>query len=116
VARALRGGGGARLVVPRPDVAALVPAYDAARTVGAVVRDTRRVIEPVIVVDDGSTDSTGAEAARAGAEVIRHAENRGKGAALLTGLGALAARGVARAITLDADGQHLASEIPVLRS
>ncbi|HLK12183.1 MAG TPA: glycosyltransferase family 2 protein [Candidatus Binatia bacterium] len=94
--------------------AALIPAYDAAASVGDVVAGTRAVLAPVVVVDDGSRDETAAVAARAGAEVIRHDANRGKGAALLTGLQALAARGVERVVTLDADGQHLPAEIPRL--
>jgi hypothetical protein len=99
---------------PRGDVAALVPAYDAAATVGAVVAGARLHCATVLVVDDGSADATAAVAAAAGAEVVRHAANRGKGAALGTGLRALAARGIARALTLDADGQHLPDEIPRL--
>jgi glycosyltransferase involved in cell wall biosynthesis len=79
-----------------------------------VVAGTRAHVARVIVVDDGSTDDTAARARAAGAEVLRHADNAGKGAALATGLRALAAAGVARALTLDADGQHLPSEIPVL--
>jgi glycosyltransferase involved in cell wall biosynthesis len=97
-----------------PPTAALIPAYDAAKTIGAVVAGTLRVLRPVLVVDDGSRDDTAAVAARAGAEVVRHTENLGKGAAILSGLRHLAARGVARAVTLDADGQHLPEEIPKL--
>lgn len=94
--------------------AALVPAYDAAGSIAAVVVGTRSVLPTVVVVDDGSADDTAARAASAGAEVLRHAENRGKGAALVTGLRHLAAAGVERALTLDADGQHLPDQIPVL--
>jgi hypothetical protein len=98
----------------RSDVAALVPAYRAEATVGAVVAGARRHCERVLVVDDGSGDATAAAAAAAGAEVLHHPANLGKGAALRTGLRALAARGVARAVTLDADGQHLPDQIPLL--
>jgi glycosyltransferase involved in cell wall biosynthesis len=94
--------------------AALIPAYDAAASLAPVVAGARAVVGTVLVVDDGSRDDTAAVAARAGAEVLRHERNRGKGAALLTGLRALAARGVERAVTLDADGQHLPEEIPRL--
>ena len=94
--------------------AALIPAFRAADSITAVVEGTRRVLPLVLVVDDGSGDDTAARAAAAGAEVIRHPVNRGKGAALVTGFEALASRGVTRAITLDADGQHLPEEIPVL--
>jgi glycosyltransferase involved in cell wall biosynthesis len=100
--------------VSRPATVAVVPAYDAAASIEAVVRGTLPVLAPVLVVDDGSADDTAARAAAAGAEVVRHAVNQGKGAALVTALRHLAARGVDRALTLDADGQHLPSQIPVL--
>lgn len=98
----------------RDDVAALIPAYCAAPTVGAVVAGARAYFARVLVVDDGSSDTTGAAAAAAGAEVVAHAVNAGKGAALRTGLTMLARDGIARALTLDADGQHLPHQISVL--
>jgi len=94
--------------------AALVPAYEAAATIGDVVEATRAVVEPVLVVDDGSGDGTAGAAERAGAQLVRHPANRGKGAAILTGLARLQGMGVERAVTLDADGQHLPREIPRL--
>jgi glycosyltransferase involved in cell wall biosynthesis len=94
--------------------AALVPAYEAAASIAAVVSGTRAIVPAVVVVDDGSTDDTAALAATAGAEVLRHPVNQGKGAALVTGLRHLQAAGVERALTLDADGQHLPDQIPVL--
>ncbi len=94
--------------------AALIPAYDAAGTVGAVVVETCRLVPLVLVVDDGSSDDTAAVARAAGAEVVSHTQNRGKGAATRTGLEHLARRGFHRAVTLDADGQHLPAEIPKL--
>jgi glycosyltransferase involved in cell wall biosynthesis len=93
---------------------AVVPAYQAAASIEAVVRDTLPVLSPVVVVDDGSRDDTAARAEAAGAEVLRHAANQGKGAALVTALAHLAAAGVDRAVTLDADGQHLPHQIPLL--
>jgi glycosyltransferase involved in cell wall biosynthesis len=96
------------------DVAAVIPAFNAEATIAAVVADVRRHVERVWVVDDGSGDATAARAAAAGAEVVRHPANAGKGAALLSGLQALAAAGVARGVSLDADGQHLGDEIPSL--
>ena len=98
----------------RTDVAAVIPAYRAAATVGDVVRGARAHCARVVVVDDGSDDDTGRRARDAGAEVRRHPANAGKGAAIVTGLRALEAAGVGRAVTLDADGQHLASQIPAL--
>src|SRR5262245_11265296 len=88
---------------------ALVPAYDAARTVGDVVRSLVRVWpEPhsVIVIDDGSRDDTAKEATDAGAVVLQHEVNRGKGAALRTGLWFAQKEGFEVAVTVDADGQH----------
>ena len=96
----------------KPPVVAIIPALNAARTISAVVRDSLAHVDQVIVIDDGSTDSTGANAAEAGATVIRHAMNRGKGAALKTGFQWAATRGYDGVVTLDADGQHLAAEIP----
>jgi glycosyltransferase involved in cell wall biosynthesis len=97
-------------------VVAIVPAYDAGRTVAAVVAGlaTRFAATPgdgsVIVVDDGSRDATASLAGAAGAVVLRHESNRGKGAALRTGLEYAASRGAKLAVTVDADGQHLPEE------
>lgn len=88
---------------------AIVPAYDAAGSVADVVRDlVRRWPDPraVIVVDDGSNDETASLAERAGARVVRHARNRGKGAALRTGFRYAHDAGFDVAVTVDADGQH----------
>jgi len=90
----------------------LIPAFNAARTVGDVVRECRTILADVAVVDDGSADDTGAVAAAAGARVIRHPQNRGKGAALKTGFAYALEQGYEAVVTLDADGQHLPREIP----
>ena len=79
---------------------------------GAVVRDVQLHVLRVIVVDDGSTDATGLEAAAAGAEVIRHPNNRGKGAALRTGLARAQELGFDWALMLDGDGQHAVGDVP----
>jgi len=90
----------------------LIPAFNEQASVGEVVRRAAKFAGRVLVVDDGSADRTGEAAASAGAEVIRHPVNRGKGAALRTGLRALAARGCDPVIVLDGDGQHDPAEIP----
>jgi glycosyltransferase involved in cell wall biosynthesis len=97
-----------------PPTAAVIPAYNVARTIGAVVAGTRCIVPDVLVIDDGSGDDTARVARQAGAEVIRHPTNKGKGAAIRTGLRHLAERGFERAVALDADGQHLPDEIPKL--
>ena len=92
----------------------LIPALNCGATIGAVVSGARRHVPDVLVVSDGSTDATVAAATAAGARVVTHDRPRGKGAALLTGMRALAAQGVRRVLTMDGDGQHLADEIPTL--
>ena len=93
--------------------AALIPAYDCAGTIAAVVDGVRRHVEHVVVVDDGSGDGTGAEAARAGARVVTRPSNGGKGAAIRSGLvDLLASPRVTHVVFLDGDGQHDAAEIP----
>jgi len=93
-------------------VVAIIPALNAQLTIARVVAEARRYIEPVVVVDDGSSDATGDVARAVGAIVLRHDVNRGKGAALKTGFAWALDQGYDAVITLDADGQHLASEIP----
>lgn len=93
-------------------IAVIIPALNAERTLPRVVADARAQLEPVLVIDDGSTDATGEVARAAGATVIRHPVNRGKGGALKTGFQWALENGFDGVVTLDADGQHLASEIP----
>jgi len=93
-------------------VAVLIPAFNAGRSVGEVVRGSREWIRDVVVVDDGSTDNTAPAARDAGAEIVSHAHNRGKGAALKSGFAWALEHGYDAVITLDADGQHLPREIP----
>ena len=92
-------------------VIALVPAFNAEKTVGDVVRKVRRKVPRCIVVDDGSTDNTARFAENARAELILHASNRGKGAAIRSGLSFLKDQDFKYLILLDADGQHEPGEI-----
>jgi glycosyltransferase involved in cell wall biosynthesis len=95
---------------------AIVPAYQAERTVGDVVAELRRhwpsngISPTVVVIDDGSSDRTSNTARAAGAHVLRHDQNRGKGAALKSGLLQALAFGAEVAVSVDADGQHPADE------
>jgi glycosyltransferase involved in cell wall biosynthesis len=97
-----------------PRIAAIVPALDCAATIADVVAGVRTHVGDVLVVDDGSSDSTGSLARDAGAEVLRHEERRGKGSALQSGLAWARSRGFTHVFTVDGDGQHLASEMPAL--
>jgi len=94
-------------------VAVVIPAYQAAATIAAVVSRTSRAVPgaTVYVVDDGSTDGTSAEGRGRGATLLVHPRNRGKGAALATGIAAALERGAGVIVTLDADGQHPPEEI-----
>lgn len=94
------------------EIIALIPAYNEARYIANVVQGAAKYL-PVVVVDDGSSDGTGGAAALAGAKVVSHGRNQGKGKALLTGFDYAIQRGVDAAITLDADGQHDPDEIPL---
>jgi hypothetical protein len=99
----------------RDRIAVVIPAYNEADSVGEVIRQVPDEVcgleTAVLVVDDGSRDATGDEAARAGAIVARHVINRGGGAALRTGYRLMAESGARVVVTLDADGQHLPSEM-----
>ncbi len=95
-----------------PRVGVVIPAYHEAGRIGPVVEAVRRHCPDVFVVDDGSSDATAEEARRAGATVLQHAQNQGKGAALSTGFQTVRERGFDAVITLDADGQHDPAMIP----
>jgi glycosyltransferase involved in cell wall biosynthesis len=92
---------------------AIIPAFDAALTVGDVARSVLEIWparDAVLVIDDGSRDGTAEVARKAGARVLSHPQNRGKGAALRTGMASARVAGFDACVTLDADGQHPASE------
>ena len=95
-------------------VLAGIAAYNEARYVGSIVLQARQYVDEVIVVDDGSADNTARVADLAGATVIRHAENRGKGTAIQSILAEAKKRNPDVLVLLDADSQHNPNEIPVL--
>jgi glycosyltransferase involved in cell wall biosynthesis len=95
-----------------PTIAALIPAYNAAKSIQGVIEGIKGYGLTIVVVDDGSTDATAAIARAAGTRVLRHQANRGKGAALRTGFGFILSQGYEAVITIDADGQHDPSYIP----
>jgi glycosyltransferase involved in cell wall biosynthesis len=99
--------------VSRTDLRAVIPAFRAAATLGAVVEGTRRHLARVVVVDDGSDDTTAEVARAAGAEVVVLDRNRGKGYALRQGIARALAGGPAALVLLDADGQHHPDDLPV---
>jgi glycosyltransferase involved in cell wall biosynthesis len=96
---------------PRDRILAIIPAYNEGAGVAAVVRAAGQFL-PVLVVDDGSSDDTAAEAESAGAVVLRQRPNQGKGAALRAGFRHAFAEGYDAVVALDADGQHDPAELP----
>jgi glycosyltransferase involved in cell wall biosynthesis len=96
------------------DVTIILPAFNEEVSIGSMVLHARKYASRVIVVDDGSSDRTVEVAELAGAKVISHPENRGKGAALKTGFEVAAQNGTKVIVTMDSDGQNNPDEIPNL--
>ena len=96
----------------------MVPAFNERSRVASVLAAVGALRLPerprMIVVDDGSSDGTAEVAKRAGAQVVSHRVNLGKGAALLTGVEAAVATGADLVVVMDADGQHDPSDLPLL--
>lgn len=91
----------------------ILPAYREEKRIGRVVREVLKYCKHVIVVDDGSPDGTGPAAEAAGAKVLKHDANRGKGVALETGFRFARKNDFEFVITMDSDGQHAPDEIPL---
>jgi len=96
--------------------AAVIPCFNEGATIAGLVGAALQHLPLVVVVDDGSTDRTSEAAQAAGARMVRHDTNRGKGAALKTGLALAAKQGFEWAVTLDGDGQHAPDDIPAFLS
>jgi glycosyltransferase involved in cell wall biosynthesis len=92
----------------------LIPAYNAEKTILAVVRECLQHGFPVVLVDDGSTDGTSNLVSGYPVTLLRHERNLGKGAALKTGFDWAIKSGFDGVVTVDADGQHDVSAIPLL--
>ncbi len=92
----------------------VMPAFNEAICIEEVVRDVRREYPNVVVIDDGSTDATFDVARRCTPHAVRHAVNRGQGAALQTGIDFALARGARFIVTFDSDGQHRVEDIAAM--
>ena len=90
----------------------VIPAYNEAPRMGAVIRGVKKYCQNIIVIDDGSKDKTSEVAKKAGVKVLRHRLNLGKGAAMKTGVETALESGAEAIILLDADGQHDPKHIP----
>lgn len=98
----------------KPKIIAAMPAYNEGKYVGSLVVQARQYVDEVIVVDDGSTDHTSRVAELAGANVVRHGENRGYGSAIQSILAEAKKQDADILVILDADSQHNPDEIPSL--
>ncbi|KZX15953.1 undecaprenyl-phosphate mannosyltransferase [Methanobrevibacter cuticularis] len=93
-------------------ILAIIPAYNEEVAIGDVISKTKKYVDRVVVVDDGSSDKTVEIAKLAGAEVIVHKNNMGKGEALKSGFEAVNDEDIV--VTIDGDGQNNPDEIPKL--
>jgi len=93
---------------------AIIPAFNEESTIGDVIKATSPFVDEILVVSDGSTDSTADIARNSGATVIDNIVNRGLGLTMQKGYKEALNRGAEIIVQLDADGQYLAEEIPLL--
>jgi glycosyltransferase involved in cell wall biosynthesis len=92
----------------------VIPCYNEEISIGSIVLRTKHHVDTVVVIDDGSNDSTAKIAKEAGAVVLSHSKNKGKSAAIKTGFKYALENGFDYVITIDGDGQHNPDEIPML--
>ena len=91
---------------------AVIPAYNEGKDIAGIIKKTKKYVDNVVVVDDGSNDNTSEVSEKSKASVLSHIVNLGKGAALKTGCDYAVKRGAKYIITLDADAQHNPENIP----
>jgi UDP-N-acetylglucosamine---dolichyl-phosphate N-acetylglucosaminyltransferase len=101
-----------------PSISIVIPAHNEEQAISHVIKETKAAgYDTIIVIDDGSTDQTEAAAKRSGATVFRHLINRGKGAAIKTGIDAAKRLGADIIVTIDGDGQHDPTDIaPMIKA
>lgn len=92
----------------------IIPAYNEEKKIKNTIKSVKRLVDNVIVIDDGSSDDTSEKIKDMGCTVIKHNFNLGQGAALLTGFEYALKKNADIVVTYDADGQFKASEIPLL--
>jgi glycosyltransferase involved in cell wall biosynthesis len=100
--------------VLHPKIIAAIPCHNEAPFIAEIVRSIQKYVQQVVVVDDGSSDGTGAAAEAAGALVVRHDVNQGPGMAYRSCFEAAHTQGADVLVTLDGDGQHLPDELPLI--
>lgn len=104
-----------RARIHRRGICVIIPTYNNGATIRSVVQRAMQQCDDVIVVNDGSTDSTAEELSRlSGVTIVQIAENSGKGVALKRGFQKALQLGFSYAVTLDGDGQHYPEDIPLL--
>ena len=99
---------------PQPKIIAAIPCFNEDRFIGSVVLKAKNYVDQVIIIDDGSTDKTAMVAEQAGAMVVKHDCNKGKGVAVSTAFDKAKEMGCKALVLLDGDGQHDPADIPRL--